>query len=289
MEFLVEQLINGLTRGSEYALIAAGLTLIFGVVQIVNFAQGEFYAVGAYALFVLSNGLGLPYGWAAVATVVATAAFGALFYVGVVHRLIDRAWQMQLVATLAASILLINLLIVTAGSLPRRASSPLTDEIVSVAGVDLSLQRLLVFVVAGVSFGALAAFLHRAKLGKAMRAVAQNREACVVAGIPVARTALAAVIISGALAGAAAATIPPLYNVQPTMGAATIVMSFAAVIVGGLGNVPGAVVAAFGLGLAEALAVGYVSSEYAKAIAFAIMILVLLFRPLGLFGQAVRV
>jgi branched-chain amino acid transport system permease protein len=250
MQFLVEQIIDGLTRGAEYSLIATGLTLIFGVVQIVNFAQGEFYAVGAYVLFALSATFGLPYWAAAVGTVLATAAFGGLFYGVVVHRLIDRAWQTQLVATLAASIILINLLIVVAGSLPRRVHSPLTNDIVSVAGTDMSAQRLLVFGVAMLAFAALALFLRRAKLGKAIRAVAQNREACAVTGIPVARTALTAVVIGSALAGAAAATIPPLYNVQPTMGTGAIVMGFAAVIVGGLGNVTGTVIAALGLGVA---------------------------------------
>lgn len=289
MEILLDQLTNGLTRGAEYALVAAGLTLIFGVVGIVNFAHGEFYMVSAYMLFVAQNTLGLAYPLAVLVAVVGMGIFGALFYAVVIYRVVGIGWQSQLVATLSASIVLVNLVIMVAGSLPKFVYSPLSDTILSLGSVHFSLQRVVILALAILAFSGLYAFLRFTKLGKAMRALAQNREASIVVGIPVHRVGLVAVAISAALAGVAGATIPVLSNVAPTMGLSVTLKAFAAVVMGGFGNVPGAIISAIALGLIEALGTGYVSSAYGDAIVFGIMILVLVIRPYGLFGRAMRV
>ena len=289
MEILLDQLVNGLTRGAEYALVAAGLTLVFGVVGIVNFAHGEFFMVSAYVLYVGQSALGLPYALAALLAVIAMALLGALFYGVVIYRVVGVGWQSQLVATLAASIILINLAIVIAGSLPRFVYSPLADTTVSLGSAQFSLQRVLVIVCALLAFAGLYVFLRYAKLGKAMRALSQNREASQVVGIPIHRVGMAAVVLSAMLAGVAGATIPILSNVAPTMGLPVTLKAFAAVVMGGFGNVPGAIVSAFALGLIELLGTGYLSSEYGDAIVFGVMIVVLIFRPHGLFGRPMRV
>jgi branched-chain amino acid transport system permease protein len=288
MQVLLDQLANGLTRGAEYALVAAGLALIFGVVQIVNFAHGEFYMVGAYFLFVAESVLGLPYELGALLSILAMGVFGALFFEVVIRRIIGKGWQTQLVATVAASVLLVNSSIVLAGSVPQTVVSPLSGTILSLGNVHFSAQRLLVLVLAVIAFAALYAVLRYTKVGKAMRAISQNRDAATVVGIPVNRIALAAVVVGSMLAGVAAATIPPLSNVSPTMGGILTLKAFAAVVMGGFGNVTGAIVSAIVLGVVEALGVGYLSSEYGDAIVFGAMIIVLLFRPHGLFGRAVR-
>jgi branched-chain amino acid transport system permease protein len=288
MQVLLDQITNGLTRGAEYALVAAGLALIFGVVQIVNFAHGEFYMVGAYFLFVAQAVMGLPYALGALTAILAMTIFGGVFYVLVIERIIGKGWQTQLVATLAASVLLVNVAIVLAGSVPQTVVSPLSDAILSIGTVHFSAQRLLVLVLAIIAFAALYVFLRFTKVGKAMRAISQNRDAAVVVGIPVNRMALAAVIVGSALAGVAAVTIPPLSNVSPTMGSIVTLKAFAAVVMGGFGNVSGAVVSALILGIVEALGVGFISSEYGDAIVFGAMILVLLVRPYGLFGRPLR-
>jgi branched-chain amino acid transport system permease protein len=288
VELFLDQLLNGITVGAEYALIAAGLALIFGVLEVVNFAHGEFYMAGAFMLWFAEAELGLAYLLSALVTLVGMAAFGALFYLGVVRRILNRGWQVQIVATLAASILLVNLAIVVAGSLPKRVESGLAASVVDLGPLHFSWQRVVIIAAALVAFTALALFLRYTKTGTAMRAVAQNREAAAVVGISVERIGLAAVICAAVLAGVASVTIPPLYTVEPTMGSLVVIKAFAAVIMGGFGNVTGAIVSAFVLGITEAYAVAYISSEYATAVVFAVMILVLLVKPNGLFGRAVR-
>jgi branched-chain amino acid transport system permease protein len=288
VSFFLDQVVNGLTSGAEYALVAAGLALIFGVLEIVNFAHGEFFMLGSYLLWIGEAHLGLPYGVAAPVGIVGMAVFGGVFYLLVIRRILGKGWQIQLVATLAVSILMINLAIVLAGSLPKNVHSSLAASGLSAGGLHVSYQRIVVVVAALVSFTALALFLRLTKTGKSMRAVAQNREAASVAGIPIQRVGFVAVMCAAALAGVASVTISPLYNVSPTMGSLPVIKAFAAVIMGGFGNVTGAIISAFVLGLAEAFSIGYVSSAYADAIVFSLMIIVLLVRPQGVFGKAVR-
>jgi branched-chain amino acid transport system permease protein len=285
---LLDQLVNGLTLGSQYALVAAGLALIFGVLEIVNFAHGELVMVGAYLLYAGSAYLGLPYPVAALATVAGMVVVGIGFYLAVVHRILHRGWQVQLVATLAVSIVLVNLATVVEGSLPKTAYSEQSVHTVHLAGTPIAVQRLVVLGVTAITFGALVVFLHRTRTGRAMRALAQNREAAVVVGLPATRIGLATVATAAALAGVAAATITPLYSASPTMGTLLSVKAFAAVIMGGFGNVGGAVLSGFVIGISEALAIGYLSSAYADVIVFSVMIAVLLVRPHGLFGRVVR-
>lgn len=288
MSNLVEQLVNGLTLGSQYALVAAGLALIFGVLEIVNFAHGELVMVGAYLLHAGAAYLGLPYPLAALGTVVGLAVFGIGFYLAVVHRILHRGWQVQLVATLAVSIVLVNLAIVVEGSLPKVAYSELGTRTVQLGGASVSVQRLIVLAATGVTFGTLIWFLRTTRTGRAMRALAQNREAAAVVGLPAERIGLITVVAACAMAGVAAATITPLYSASPTMGTLLAIKAFAAVIMGGFGNVTGAVISGFVLGISEALAIGYVSSAYADVVVFSLMIVVLLVRPHGIFGKAVR-
>jgi branched-chain amino acid transport system permease protein len=288
MTLFLNELVNGLTAGSEYALIAAGLALIFGVLEIVNFAQGELYMVGAYVLYLAETHLKLAYVPALLVTLVGMAIFGAIFYFVVIARIINRGWQVQLVATLAASIIMVNVAIVVAGSMPLNVTSPIAYTNVSAGPLRMSEQRILVFGLALLAFAALYALLRFTKTGRAMRAVAQNREAATVVGVPIRRIGLVAVVAGSVLCGLAGATISPLYNVSPTMGSIVIIKAFAAVIMGGFGNVTGAVISAFVLGLTESFSIGYVTSAYADAIVFAVMIAVLLLRPNGVFGRAVR-
>lgn len=283
------QLVIGLTAGAEYAVIAAGLALLFGVLQIVNFSHGELYMLGAYLLHLAQTRLGLGYVPASLLVLVGMTVFGVVFYVVVIRRVLNRGWQVQIVATLATSILMINLAIVVVGSLPRTVSSDgLTSALVRLGPVQFSWQRVLVVAAACLSFLGLALFLKYTKTGTAMRALAQNREAAAVVGIPVERIGLIAVVLASLLAAVASVTVTPLYQAEPTMGMLVTLKAFAAVIVGGFGNVRGAIVAAFVIGVTEAFAVGVVGSEYASAIVFGLMIVVLLVRPHGVFGKVAR-
>jgi branched-chain amino acid transport system permease protein len=230
----------------------------------------------------------VPYGVAAVAAAVAMAAAGWLFSRLLGLRLLARSWRMQLVATLAVSVLLEAAVVLAFGAVPHTVSSGLATRTARLAGVALSYQRLLVFAAVAVAFGALQLFLARTRTGKAMRAMAQNPETAVDLGLDVRRVATVAFVLAGGLAGLGGALLSPLYTVTPSMGAPVTFKALAAVVMGGVEGVGGAFAAALLLGVAEALAGGFGLAAYQDTIAFAVMVVVLLVRPHGLFGRAGR-
>ena len=289
MEDLLEQLLHGLTLGAMYGMVATGLALMFGVVRLINFAHGEFFMLGAYAFWLAYGVLRLPYALAAVCAAAAMALFGIVYQRTVIRAILDRSWHVQLIATLATSIVLTNLAIIVFGTQSKEVPTRLSSTVLDFAGFRLAWQRLVVLAGALVIFAALHWFVTRTKLGKAMRAMSQNREACAVVGVDVQKVALATFAISAALAGAAAALVTPLFNIFPDMGALLALKAFAAVIVGGFGYVNGAIAASFLIGIAESLAGGYIAYAYKDAFAFIFMIAVLLWRPQGLFGRRIGI
>jgi branched-chain amino acid transport system permease protein len=285
LQEIIEQLIHGLTLGSMYAMVAAGLALMLGVARLINFAHGEFFMLGAYAFWYGYRELGLPYVVAGLLAPVVMVGFGIAYQRTVIRAILPRSWHVQLIATLATSIVLTNLAILVFGTQPKEVPTVLSSRIVDVGGVRLAWQRLLVLVAALVVFRGLAWFVSRTRAGKAMRAMSQNREACAVVGVDVQRVAMTAFALSAALAALAAALVSPLFNIFPDMGTALTLKAFAAVVAGGFGYVNGAIAASFLIGLTEAFAGSYLSYAYKDAIAFVIMIAVLLWRPQGLFGR----
>jgi branched-chain amino acid transport system permease protein len=286
---VLEQLVHGLTLGSMYAMVAAGLALMLGVARLINFAHGEFFMLGAYAFWYGYDGLGLPYAVAALLAPAVMVGFGVLYQRTVIRAVLPRSWHVQLIATLATSIVLTNLAIIVFGTQPKEVPTALSSRIVAVGGVRLAAQRLLVVAASLVIFWALGRFVARTRTGRAMRAMSQNREACAVVGVDVQRVALVTFALSAGLAALAAALVSPLFNIFPDMGTGLTLKAFAAVVAGGFGYVNGAIAASFLIGIGEALAGSYVSYAYKDAIAFLIMIAVLLWRPQGLFGRRVGI
>jgi branched-chain amino acid transport system permease protein len=289
LALFVEQVVNGLTLGAYYALVAVGLALVFGVARLVNFAHGEFFMLGAYVLYFAYGVFKLPYAVAVLLAVLALAAFGAVFHRLIYQPVMHKVWHVQLIATLAASFILANGAVILVGSTQRTAATPLVTEVLTLGGVHVAYQRLLVLGVALIAFVALQQFIQRTSPGRAMRAIAQNREAAQVLGVDVGRVTLLTFVLSAALTGLAAGLVAPLYLIFPTVGALLTLKAFAVVVIGGMSNATGALIAAFLVGLAEALGAAYISVEYRDAIAFVLMILVLLWRPLGLFGRRVGI
>jgi len=289
MSLFIEQVVNGLTLGAYYALVAVGLALVFGVARLVNFAHGEFFMVGAYVLYFAYGVFKLPYPLVVVIAIAFMAVFGAVFHRVIYQPVMHKVWSVQLIATLAASFILANGAIILLGSNQRTAATPLVSEVLTIGGVRVAYQRLLVLGVALLAYFALQQFIQRSRPGRAMRAIAQNREAAQVLGVDLADVTRLTFVLSAALTGLAAALVAPLYLISPTVGAVLTLKAFAIVVIGGMGNVSGALLAAFIVGLAEALGAGYLSVEYRDAIAFVMMILVLLWRPLGLFGRHVGI
>ncbi|PYO58951.1 MAG: branched-chain amino acid ABC transporter permease [Candidatus Rokuibacteriota bacterium] len=289
MEDLLEQLIHGLTLGSMYAMVAAGLALMFGVVRLINFAHGEFFMLGAYAFWFAYRAVGLPYPVAGLVAAGIMGGFGIVYERTVIRSILDRSWHVQLIATLATSITLTNLAIIVFGAQAKEVPTVLSSRILEIGALRIAWHRLLVLGMSLLVFAALQWFVRRTKTGKAMRAMSQNREACAVVGVDVQRVALATFALSAVLAGGAAALVTPLFSIFPDMGALLTLKAFAAVIVGGFGYVQGAIAASFLIGITESLAAGYISYAYKDAIAFVIMIAVLLWRPQGLFGRRIGI
>jgi branched-chain amino acid transport system permease protein len=289
LELFLDQVVNGLTLGSTYALVAIGLSLIFGIVRLINFAHGEFFMLGAYILFFASAQAQVPYPATVLLCVVGMAAFGAVFDKLVYEPVIERRWSAQLVATLAASVILSNAAIVVFGGTQRGAPTSFSNQTLVLGSMRVSYQRVLAIAITLVAFFLLDQFVTRTRVGRAMRGVSQNREAAEVLGIDIRFIALVTFAVSAGLAGLAAALVAPLQTISPTMGALLTLKAFAVVVIGGLGKVTGAIYAAFFVGLAEAFATVYISTEYKDAVAFLLMIAFLILRPRGLFGHRVGI
>ena len=289
MEDLLELAIHGLTLGSLYAMVAAGLALMFGVVRLINFAHGEFFMLGAYAFWFVYRVLGLPYPVAGAAAALLMGLFGIAYQQTIIRAILHRSWHVQLIATLATSIVLTNLAMIVFGTQAKEVPTALASRILEIGDLRIAWHRLLVLGASPLVFVLLWWFVHRTKPGKAMRAMSQNREACAVVGVDIERVALWTFALGALLAGGAAALVTPLYNIFPDMGALLTLKAFAAVIVGGFGYVQGAILASFLIGITESLAAGYISYVYKDAFAFIIMIAVLLWRPQGLFGRRIGI
>ncbi len=290
-EIFLEHLLNGLTLGAFYALVTTGLALIFGVARLVNFAHGDVFMVGGYIMFLLLSlpGVSIPYPIIVLLVVLITALFGIVLERLAIEPIINKSWRLQAVATLGISIVLQNVARMIFASEAKEVPTPYSTTIIEVFGIRMSAQRLIILVVAALVFIGLQWFVRYTKLGKAMRAVSQNRDMCAVVGIDVKRIVLLTFAISSGLAGLAAALIAPLYSVTPTMGSLLTLKALAAVVMGGLGVINGGIYAAFGLGVIEAFFAGYVSFAYKDVVVFGLFILFLFIRPQGLFGKKLAI
>ena len=288
-DFLLQLLINGVVIGVIYALIAMGLSLIFGVLEIVNFAHGEFYMLGAMLAYFLATQAGLGY-WPTVALVVLVAAcIGFVLYEALLAPVHGEGFERSILLTLGLSMVLQNGAVYLFTTTPKMIASSLTYAHVELAGLRIPLVRLYALGLGLAAFAVLWAILYRTRVGKAMRGVAQNRDAALMVGIDPRAVSRLAVAVGVGLSGLAGAALAPVYAVDPQMGGAFVFKAFAIIIIGGLGNVAGAALAAVALGVIESVMSGYLPLVLVDAFAFLAMIAILLFRPQGLFGRGVRV
>jgi branched-chain amino acid transport system permease protein len=283
---LSELVFQGLVRGAMYALMGIGLSLIFGILGIVNFAHGEFFMLGTYAMYFVAAALGLPF-----IAGVAAAAF-VLFLVGVIierglveplRRRAGRDWLLDsFVLTIGLMVMLQNLALIGFGS-QRRGTTSLLPGSFAIGDVIITYERLAILLLAVVIVGLLAAYVKFTRTGKAIRATAQHPEAAQTLGIDIGRIYTIAFGIGAALAGASGALLISIFPAFPTIGYQPVLKSFAVVILGGLGNIPGAIAAGFLLGIIEASAIFFMSAGWQSVITPLIVILILILRPQGLF------
>lgn len=286
----MQYLLNGLPIGATYALIALGYSLIYASAGVLNWAQGDMAMLGAYLAYTLNRIVGLGFLPSMLAAMACAALVGTLVERGVLRPLRRRASPSinLIIATLGVAIIARNLALIVWGPDPQLFPSPVGSRIVSVGSLNLLPQDLLIVGVAIFLMLLLQYFLRFTREGKALRAVAQDRMAASLMGIVVERSDSVAFATSAALGAAAGILIAPLFFVTFNMGAVIGIKGFVAAVVGGLGNIPGAIAGGFVLGLTEAVAGGKISSGYRDAISFGVLILVLWLRPSGLFSRVNR-
>jgi len=283
--YLLQLMLNGIALGLLYALIAVGLSLIFGVMEIINFAHGELLMLGAFAMTFALPMLGLLYWPAMAVAVLLTALAGLAVYEVLLAKLKPNEFERSILITLGLSIVLIHVMQYIFTASPRMVDTQFGFDGIEIGTIRLTWTRVIGAGVALVAFGGLYLVLRFTQFGRAMRAIAQNREAALMVGIRPRVVARNAVVLAAALCGLAGAAISPIQLVTPSMGQFLIFKAFALVIIGGLGNIPGAVVAAIALGLIESWLGGFFSIAWQDGAVFVIMIVVLFLRPDGLFKR----
>jgi branched-chain amino acid transport system permease protein len=288
MDLLLQTLANGVLVGAGYAVTAVGLTVVFGILGIVNFAHGAFFALGAYAVFVASS-LGLPYPVALPAGVALVVVAGWVTEVVVVRRsLYGTGNHGSLIVTFALAQAMTAATVLVAGADPHAIATPLSNWTGRAGGILFTGQRLLVLCLSVLLLGGFALWLKRTTRGRQVTAVAQNPRGALYSGINVPRIRTLSFMIGVGAAGIAGGLLGPISNVFPTMGNASLISSFIVVILGGLGSISGSMAGALLVGVANALFETYVSVSWTPALGWGLVIAVLLLAPQGLRGRALQ-
>ncbi|AXF55401.1 branched-chain amino acid ABC transporter permease [Salicibibacter kimchii] len=285
MDVLAQQLFNGLTIGSVYSLVALGLTLVYGILHVPNFAHGALYMVGGYATLMSMTLLGMPYFVAMLAAVLVVGGIGVLMERLVFNQLRDSPPIHDKIAAIGLLLFLETLIRVIWGADYRSMTTPFSENIVSLLGITVTSQRILIVVAAIIAMIVLQLFLKKTMVGASIIAMSQDREGAFLQGINANRVAMLTFFISGGLAAFAAAINAPINLVYPDMGHLVILKAFVIVIIGGMGSVPGAILGGYILGFSESLGATFISAEYSDIIAFVLLVIILTVKPQGLFAK----
>jgi branched-chain amino acid transport system permease protein len=282
-------LVAGLVSGSLYALIAAGLSLVWGSLGVFNFAHGVLVMLGAYIAWWISapEGLGLGLAIGIVGSLLSLIVVGVVFYYLLVRSWVGKpnAELAVIMTTVAASIFLQNLVLEVFGGRFKTIGS-VVDGTIAIGGTTIDAQNLLCLILAPVLLVGLWVFLTRNRTGLAIRAVAQNQDAAQLFGIGVERVYIITFAASTVLAGVAGILLGGLFNISPDMGTDPLLRAFVVVVFGGLGSLPGTILGAYLIGMIEAISSYYIGIYWTPAVLFVVLIAVLVVRPTGLMGRA---
>jgi branched-chain amino acid transport system permease protein len=282
---IVQLFISGLLVGGIYALISVGLTLIFGVSRIKNFAQGDLVMFGMYATYALNAWLGLDAYLAMVLALPLMFGLGVIISIIIIRPIQGAPQFAQIFATVGLGLVLQNSALAIFGADFRTTTSFLSGSVLRFWGISLPASLTIAFVVALLVIGCLALFLRTSMTGKAIRAVAQDRRSASLMGINVRHVDMLAFGLGTACAGIAGALLAPMFPVFPTIGVNLVLIAFVVVVLGGLGSIGGALIGGLTIGLIETLSGFFIGSEMRQMAYFIVFLLVLLLRPAGLFGQ----
>lgn len=289
MDMLLQVVVNGLLLGGLFALISIGLTLIFGTVRIVNFAHGEFLMIGMYATYLMTTRLGIHPYVTAVGVIPLLFVLGVLTQKLIVERLLSaRDDHIQIFATVGLSTALMNLGLLVFGADILATPPSGTRHTIMIGEIRILSGQLVILIVSILLAVGLRHFLNHTLTGRAIRAVAQNRDAARLMGVNVSRIYMLTFGIGTACVGVAAVLVAPLYPVSPTIGTYFVLTAFVVVVLGGLGSLTGAFAGAMIIGLIDSVSGFYLGSGLREMAVFVVFLLILIFRPSGLFGSAMR-
>lgn len=280
-------LATGLAMGSIYALVALGFVLISNAVNVVNFAQGEFVMVPAFVAVWLMTALKLPFPVVYLIILIFMGVFGIVFQRLAYYPLRNRTFLPVIISTIGVSIFLKNAAQLVFGAEPLLMARPTSADVLNLAGVFIDPQHVVIIVVTLITLVFQYVFFEKTSLGKKMQATAQDKEMARLLGVRVSKMIVITFVYSSILGGVAGILIGPIFYVSKEMGAMLGLKAFCSTIVGGFGSVPGAILGGLFLGVIEVISAYYISSAYRDAFAFIMLILVLLFRPQGFFGEKV--
>jgi branched-chain amino acid transport system permease protein len=285
----IQQLINGISLGSIYALIALGYTMVYGIIKLINFAHGDIYMVGAYVAFFATTTLKLSFFPALIVSMVVAAVVGMTIE-RLAYRPLRKAPKIAILITAIGVSLLLEyggMLLVTPQ--PRTFPALFESQVFNFGNIVVNSQQVIILAISVVLMIILTYVVQRTKIGKAMRAVSFDTDAARLMGIDVDRVISITFAIGSALAAAAGMLVGVYYNsIDPLMGIMPGLKAFVAAVLGGIGVIPGAMLGGIIMGIIEAMVSGFISSTFRDAAAFAILIIILLFKPSGLLGKNVR-
>lgn len=286
LDATLQFVLNGLVTGCFYALVAVGLTLIFGMMGVVNFAQGDFFVLAGMLVYVMTAQLGLPFLAAIPVVLVAMWLIGMLVDWLLLSRLRDAHMLSTALATIGLSILLMNTMLMVFGAEPKTLVTGFSARPIILGPLLLTQSRLFTIVMALAAVVAVHLMIAHTRLGRAMRAVFQQKEAAALVGIPIQRIYRFTFALGTTLAALSGILLGAVFVVSPSAAELTTVKAFVVVILGGMGSFAGAVLGGLLLGLVESLWGGFISTGYTDVVGFVLVIALLLFRPRGLFGIA---
>lgn len=289
MEFL-QQLINGLALGSVYALLALGYTMVYGIIQLINFAHGEIYMIGAFAGFYSASTLKLPL-IPTLLVAMAVSALAGIIIEKIAYKPLRNSPRIALLITaIGVSLFLQNAMRLLVGSNPKPFPDLINAGSINIGPIQIEVKTILMFGVSALLVILLQFIVYKTKVGKAMRASSQDMEAASLMGINVDNTISLTFAIGSALAGIAGVLVAISYpSITPYMGAMPGLKAFVAAVLGGIGSIPGALVGGIAIGLLETFSKAYISTNFSDAIVFAILIIILLIKPAGLLGKKISV
>jgi branched-chain amino acid transport system permease protein len=285
MQTIAQLLVSGIMLGGIYALMSIGLTLIFGVLKIVNFAHGEFLMLAMYAAWAIVSLAGVNVYASAIIVIPLLFGFGALIYLLIVRTAVDKPHLVVVFATMGLSILMQNLALVLMSADLRDVPPLFGGTSLQIGPLYMRIELVLGFLISVAITLALMLFIKRSYLGKAIRATVQDRDAAMLMGINVPRLFLLTFAGGSALVGLAGCIMLPLYSTFPTVGANFVLIAYVVVVLGGMGSMEGALLGGICIGLVQSLSSYYVAPAYGQMFYFVVFLLVMIFRPDGLFGQ----